>query len=612
MVSRKTFVMAFCFVLCTLASIFGQSPGVTPEIPYAGDIPLIPNVRPAIIVSGTDYDMGYQWYQQIVQIYGTKPLEERAHRTFTKEEQEALKVWQWYIKKYTPEMIDLMRGMAAGARDAGIPLTYEEILAKWAEDRTLIPPDKNTTIPPESRNETLQIAANCEGCKDHDCSGWAAWGKATKDGKLYCGGSGDHQIVIDGNEIQEFEYVVVVIPKTGNNFVFSTSTGCCWHPAMNNKGVAKFHHGDTGYCGRYKKEEDQHYGYGVPNQMITMHTIRFANSAREAQDIVLSLPSGDGRIGGAWADVNGTAFVLENRDNPRIIRKPGDNGEVDFIYSTNNLWSKELKSCYNPPPGQSVEWVPHAGWLGTHGSLDSIGRNLELWNLFHNYHGSVDFQFAEMIWRFAGPPLPFEKIDDAVADFTKSQGKSWNSHVSETGNAMVGVLVPDNGDKGLYCVSQGSMSRLTAPTYPGGVVVRLAPTYTNYQIQLDRTLPRLTSAARQRANWDLYNASQELRKRTYADARYAPLDAILNQAVTEWQKGEYLMNTLKFKKGDNVIVNQTAKATRSYQRCQAIAKHVQEALVPAPSRPEDLGLKQWFGAWGKWATRQSREEQPMP
>jgi hypothetical protein len=591
-----------------LASIFGQAPGLTPEIPYAGDIPLIPNVRPAVIVSGSDYDMGYQWYQQLVQIYGTKPLEERAHRTFTNEEKEALKAWQWYIKKYTPEMIDLMRGMVAGAKDAGIPLTYEEILAKWLEDRYIVPLENDRNFPPESRSEKLEIASCSECGGDHDCSGWAAWGKATKDGKLYCGGSGDHQIVMDGNEIHEFEYILVAMPKTGNNYVLSTSTGCCWHPAMNNKGVAKYHHGDTGYCDRYKKPEEQHYGYGVPNAMITMHTIRFANTALEAQNIVLSLPSGDGRIGGAWADVNGNAFVIENRDNPRLIRKPGDHGEVDFLYSTNNLWSKELKSCYNPPPGQIVEWIPHAGWLGTHGSLDSIGRNLELWNLFHNYHGSVDFRFAEMIWRFAGPALPFEKIEDAVADFNRNQGRNWNSHVSETGNAMVGLLVPHNGDKGLYCVSQGSMSRLTAPTYPGGIVVRLEPTYTNYHVQLERTPQRLASAARTRANYDMYNASQELRKLTYGDVKYAPLDRVLTQAVTEWQKAEYLMNSLKFRQGENVIANQIAKATRSYFRCQALSKHVQDALVPPPSRPEDLGLRPWFGAWGKWATRTSGEQ----
>ena len=104
------------------------------EIPYSGGVPLTPNVRPAIICSGSDYDIGYQWYQQTVQIFGRKPLEERAHRQFSAEETAALKAYQWYIRKYTPYMIAMLKGMVAGANDAGIPLTYEEVLAKWALD----------------------------------------------------------------------------------------------------------------------------------------------------------------------------------------------------------------------------------------------------------------------------------------------------------------------------------------------------------------------------------------------------------------------------------------------------------------------------------------------
>ena len=45
------------------------------EIPYAGEVPLPPNVRPVIILSGSDYEMGYQFYQQLIQIFGPWILE---------------------------------------------------------------------------------------------------------------------------------------------------------------------------------------------------------------------------------------------------------------------------------------------------------------------------------------------------------------------------------------------------------------------------------------------------------------------------------------------------------------------------------------------------------
>ena len=582
---KKFFFLSITFLVIMIqSSLFAQKA----EIPYADEVPLTSNVRPMIIVSGSDYDMGYQWYQQIVHIYGKEPCEDLSHQEFSDQEIAALKAYQWYIRKYTPEMIDLLKGMVDGASDAGISLTYEQILAKWSGTTKYTAPvgSEGETLPPEV-----------------DCSGWAAWSSMTKDGRLYCGGSGDHQIIMGDNEIRRFEYCVAMFPEKGNNFVFSTSTGCCWHASMNNKGCAMFHHGTTGYHDRYLSLDEQNYGYGVPNPMITLHTLRFAQSAEDAQKIVLSLPSGDGRIGGAWADVNGTAFVIENRDNPRVIRKPGDYGEKDFIYSTNNLFSDKLKDCYKPPKGQKVVFIPHAGWLGTHGSIGSIGRNLELWNLFHNYPGEVDLNFAKMIWRFKGPRPPYETIAEAVEDYDRSQAKLWNAHVSQTGNAMVGIMIPDDGNEGLYYVSQGCAVRGNdSPTYPGGVVVRVAPTYSFYQLKLDADVENVVNAARTRAQYDLYNAYQELSTLTYWDVPFAPLNEILNEAATAWQKGEYYLRKAN-KVDDHEQINYLAKSARSYFKAQALALQVYNALKPPAERPEDLGLKEWFGAWGEWSTR---------
>ncbi len=605
--SRKDLLAAaICLAMGT--ALFAQIRASKPEIPYADDVPLTPNVRPVLVVSGSDYEMGYQWYQQIVQIYGTIPLEERAHRNFNKEELEALKATQWYIRKYTPEMLDLVKGMVDGAKAGGVELSYEEVLAKWAGHAYIVAPANHAAkVPAESRAEKLPC---CD--KENDCTGFAAWGTATKDGKLICGGSGDHELMLLDNEIHDFEYCLVVLPKSGNNFVLSTSTGCCWHPGMNNKGVAMFHHGATGYCGRYKSDKEADYGYGVPNVMITMHTLRFANTASEAQEMILSLPSGDGRIGGAWADVGGNAFVIENRDNPRSIRKPGDNGEKDFIYATNNLFAKELGSCYKASPGLPVEFIPHAGWLGTSASRESIPRNLEIWNLLHNYHGKVDLEFAKMMWRFPAEPPRYSTLEEADADFDRTQGRNWNSHISETGNAMVGILAPDKGDKGKYFVSQGCAARINHPHWPYLRLYRIAPTYTFYELQLTSSAQKVVDAARDRAMYDMSYANQELRKLTYQDTAYAPLDDIFNQAATEWQKGQYYQSRADRVKGnENVML--LGKSVRAFTRCQALAKQVFESLIPPPGRPEDLGLRPWLGPWGEWAVRSSKpSDQSQP
>jgi hypothetical protein len=72
------------------------------------------------------------------------------------------------------------------------------------------------------------------------------------------GGSGDHDLMgfprmkayAGGKSLVsdfELEYTIMVFPKTGNNFIFSPPTGGLpGHPGMNNKGVVRPHHGNSG------------------------------------------------------------------------------------------------------------------------------------------------------------------------------------------------------------------------------------------------------------------------------------------------------------------------------------------------------------------------------
>lgn len=578
---------------------------VAAEIPYAGEVPLTPNVRPVITLSGSDYDMGYQWYQQIVQIFGYGPLEERAYKKFNDQEIKALKAFHWYIRKYVPEMIALMKGMVKGANDAGVSLTYEQVLAKWAIDPIRHESEffqKMTSCSDEEKAKrsgfaTYPIPAESEDEKlppDEDCSGFAAWGRTTKDGRLVCAGNGDHQIILGVNEINNFEYVVVMYPKVGNNLIVSTSTGGCWHSSMNNKGVVYAHHGSCGYKMRYQKPEDQNYGYGVPNTMITMHALRNANSAEAAKEILLSLPCGNGRNGGLWADVSCNAFVIENREDPRCIRISGDNGETDFIYATNNLFSKELEHCMNPPPGGNV-FVPHGGWLGTKQTISSVPRNLQMWNMLHHYQGHVDIDFVKMMYRFAGGPPAYSSFEEAIENYHSSQGKGWNIRIGSLDTAMIGILKPDNDNEGLYYVSNGCPTRTESPRTPYGHYYRIDPVYSFYELKLDSSLMKLVRSAQERARFDLYYTNHELLKLNYSDCAYSPLNEKFNQAAIEWQKNEYYQYRANSTNGNESICF-LGKSLRSLTRCQAIARHVYNELVPPAKNPQDLGLKPW-GYW---------------
>jgi len=563
---------------------------LAPEILYTGEVPLIPNVRPVLLVSGSDYEMGYQWFQQIAEVFGPFYLKRMKQGEFTEEQLGALKAYQWHFKKYTPEMVEYMKGMAAGATDADVPLSYMDVLARFTESGGI-----KANAPPGSEREKFP---------PEDCSGFAAWGSATKDGRLVAGGSGDHDLIgfphfigIRGRPFRT-EYTIMFYPETGNNFIGSPPTGGHYHPLMNNRGVALVHHGCTGTV---KTEE---LDYGVPVTVGYLHAIRFANSAIEAKDIVLSMPNCDGRLGGMWADTKGNAFVIENRDNPRCVRVPGDNDEVDFIYSTNNLLSKELGRFMEPPSdeenrdgteGLTDTWpegaklVPHGGWFGCNLDIPSVSRNLMIWDMLHHYHGEVDLEFAKMLWRFPGKLPSYSTLEEADEAWSRTRGEGWHTHISTLQNAMVGVIKPDDGNGGLYYVSQGCATRMTSPFMPGGHYYRISPTYSFYELQLESGPTKVVEKARKRAQYDQYYANLELRKLNYGDVAFAPLDAIFNDAATEWQKGEFHRNLAMETSGDEAIAR-LAKALRAFTRCQALARQAYNALVPPPASPEDLGL----------------------
>lgn len=73
---------------------------------------------------------------------------------------------------------------------------------------------------------------------------------------------------------------------------------------------------------------------------------------------------------------------------------------------------------------------------------------------------------------------------------------------------------------------------------------------------------------------------------------YAALEAILNQAVTEYFCGEYhLSHVVSGRTLGNKALYSYGKALRAFTRCQALAKKVFNSLVPPATCPEDLGLK---------------------
>lgn len=582
-----------------------------PEIEFEDGVPIFPWARPIIILQGSDYDMGYQYVRQLAQVFGSWILELLDH-DFSAEQHKALKGYEWYIQKHAPEMIGFCEGMAAGAGDIGITLTYEQVLAQFClgvkDGNYLETPTEQAGYPEESDKASRTANADAQESQANGtdgeyglkCGSAAAWGTATKDGKVITSGSSD------GND--HFNVTLVCFPEEGNAYIHSpyyaigpwVSAG--GHSGMNDKGLVYVHHGVTQAAQIMGKKPR----YGIQSDIAIRHTLRYASSAKEAVDMTLAYETtgdfaGGGYYGtgGFWVDKDRKAFIIERREEPPVIRRPGDCGERDFMYATNTLLSKELG-------GKGEAYVKHGGWLkeGQSPCADfSVSRNLFVHDLFSDYHGQIDLEFMKMTWRFRSSPLPVKAHPDAweekaMAHFKKG-GCEWWTSLGHVTNAYVTIAIPEDL---LVFISQTYPAQEPTLSHPLAFHgARWLPHATRafFRLKLGSNPAEVMKATKHQAETDLFVAERELRKLDYHDPAYAPLDAVFNQAVLEWTKGDFWRGpdgveyTLAKTPPAEMGIYYWAKATRAFIKCQLLARKVYNALVPPATKPSDLGLRPW-------------------
>jgi hypothetical protein len=433
------------------------------EILFYHQIPMHPEVMPVTFLQGSDYEMGYQYAQQVIRIYGTWIMERKAGTSskFSPATRACLHEWENQMKKYTPELLVFCQGWAAGACENGVNMSYEDVLDLWTGHQ---PPAK---IPFSLSDVGLPAQLNRPFC-----SGTAAWGRATVDGHLVTGSTGDHN--------PDHAAAIMAFPADGNHFFampFQVTGGIrgippiymSGHPGMNNKGLAYVEHG-----GEPKMAEpmDQ-WGYGLRKGTVIFHVLRYANSAREALDMELSYPVGDvgalmGVGGCFWADST-YGFNIECRKDPTVVREAGTHGETDFLYAMNGLMHPELNNVWwMERSKENWRHDAHGGWypekfkyfqrgmLGNPWEILDLGihfyqrqnrdRCLHLFKLLDQAVGKIDFEYMKMIYRNGGtlPPGEWDKISKAY----KKTGNWGDISPAHSTNMVLAVLRPDNGDEG--------------------------------------------------------------------------------------------------------------------------------------------------------------------
>ena len=91
-----------------------------------------PSIMPVVILRGSEYEIGYQYGQQVAELIALKKdlvwAETLSRQPSRKTVLHDLKAWQFQIKKFVPNLVPFMQGIANGATEAGYDLKYHDVL----------------------------------------------------------------------------------------------------------------------------------------------------------------------------------------------------------------------------------------------------------------------------------------------------------------------------------------------------------------------------------------------------------------------------------------------------------------------------------------------------
>lgn len=546
------------------------------EIAYSHGVPIVPSIAPIVILHGSSRDMGRQYAEQVLEIFGRFIFAQIAAKDTGGGTRDILDSWTEQLLENTPWIVEFARGIAEGSTANGLPMSVEQAITMFTDTR----PPSAEPLPIgmlDAEDGGLMGAyfgtLSDEGASPQHglCSGAAGWGAASSDGRAHFAASTDHDC--------DFQVTIVAFPNDGYAFIhtpFSANGsiagvgrfGFAGHPAINANGVAYVHHGGGNSC----SEPEASWGFGVPRGASTMHALRYADSARAALTIDSSLPVGDagrllGSAGGFFVD-DSFGYVMEDRTPGRtVIRQstPSARGDLDgVLYATNNLQSPALGEAFCPPPG-GYSYDIEAGWfteepqaIGTAApgvitrqkwSRGAAPRNRFLHRRLASSHGSVTAESLRDLWKADASPgaTPIEEP------------------VGFRGNAFVAFGTPATGR---YSAGIGMLAPRWATASGGHGFYYVGESGTHWDLTLDEAPLAVTNTARAQAVADIDLATSRL-DGTTALADSASLARLLHLARTELRSGDsHLSGT------DGVPVAVAARACRAFTRAQVRARQV--------------------------------------
>ena len=566
------------------------------EILYLGAAPIVPSICPIVVLRGSWPDMGAQYVQQCIEIFGPFVFERCSRRSFDSAQQAILDNWAQELSRHAPDVLEFAHGMARGSTAASCAMTERQALALWTGwDPPRSGPEELGVRDSLTPSIMTYFGALREAVDERElCSGFAAWGSATAAGQLVAGSTTDHDCT--------FQATIIGFPAGGVPFIYTpfsvngTIPGVgrfqfAGLPGVNRAGLAYVHHGGAiGACA----EPEKLWGYGIRRGASTLEILGHEIHARDALRRELGWPVGDagaimGSPGGFYADPT-YGYVLESRGRTllgkdAIVREftPGPNEErLDFLYANNNLQDPRSAGGFFPPPG-GYQYTREAGWhtldetacrdpspavaARRMWSKSSESRNRYLYQELQQNLGRIDLRSARAVYAH-GPRSTF--ADWREFEHRWHAGEKLQGSTANRGNAFTALISAADGHCPDYwgCVGMAS-DRSSSPNRAGHGYFYVDETYTFWRLSLGDSPTEVLQCAATDA---------ELLVRLAV--RVAPQNSMRTEPLQRWLTAA--QSELAMGRSDCApdSINAIARRLRALTRAQVRARQVLRALQP--------------------------------
>lgn len=360
-------------LLLIISLLFGFMPAALAappsNIPPAQTTAAMP---PVIVVSGSNYEMGYQYGEQVAPLIyrNLAILKSNVVKVFGQEvANKDMEVWSYYADKYDPGLRGWLEGMQAGLKKKGYDISYLDLILL-----TVYPAQmwcRPGTPYPDETGVKGAIAAELPAAEGyHSCHAFAAEGSATTDGKPIVALS--KMVPIETMH----SLILIAFPDEGQSFIANPYAGAVvQNSGMNSSGFAWVLTAQFGPP-----------AWGLVTEVYFHYLSQYCKSPLEAYQYLEKTPRAG--VTGAFltSDADGDISAFESMSHVFATRVPGDAGETaEFLVQTNHLVNPSLQE-HNSPPNMN---------------MNSYNRYATAWEYVKAAaeKGEIDFEFAKKMFQ---------------------------------------------------------------------------------------------------------------------------------------------------------------------------------------------------------------------